>query len=98
MLLILCAGMVEVFPFEIDSRPAAVLAQTFGEVQGGRPAHVVPIQFGQLFVEPGLGDRLVVVFGKLVQGVNKRFGHIAAAEGPKAADGIGNAAWWQTYK
>ena len=41
-------GMVEVFAFEIDARPAAFSAQPLGEIKRRRPAHVVPIQNLQL--------------------------------------------------
>ena len=85
------AGMVEVFAFQVDAGPAAMRAQALGEVQGRRPADVVPIQLGQLLVELRIGDGLLVLGGQLLQRVGEGFGDVAAAEGPKTAGGIGNA-------
>ena len=91
------AGVVQVFAFEIDLRPAAMLAsaarQNTAATAGRRSAE----QIGQLLVELRIGDGLFVLRGQFVQGVGQRLGHIAAAEGPKTAGGIGNArSGWHT--
>ena len=87
--------MVEVFAFQIDSRPAALLAEPLGKIQRRRPADIVPVQFVEFLLETRIGDGFFVLGRQFLQGMGQGFGHITAAERSKTAGGIGNfyAGW-----
>ena len=57
----------------------------------------MPIQPVEFRVELRVGDGLFVLGRQFVEGVGQGLGHIAAAERPKAAGGIGNVGWKQAY-
>jgi hypothetical protein len=57
------SGVVEIFPFEVDLRPADGLTESFGMVDGSGAALVVPADAAQ-FVEEVVGfSQLQVGFG-----------------------------------
>ena len=85
-------GVVEVFPLQINPRPAAVLGQPLGKIQRAGPAHVVLEQVRQVGLEGFVGLGLFVLLRQFFQGVHQRFGHESPAEFPKPPRRIGNLA------
>ena len=84
------AGVVEVFPLEIDAGPAALPREPLGKVQRAGPADKrfeQPLEFGlKRRVVPGL----LVLPRQLLERVHQRFGDKAAAELAKSALGVGH--------
>lgn len=84
------AGVVQIFPLEVDLRAAGVFGESFGEVKRIRPADVGFEQEVEFEMKLGIFPGFFVGGVELIESVHQGFRHKAPAENAEAALRIGN--------
>ena len=86
------AGVIEVFAFEVDLCPAALLAEPLGEIKRRGPADVMPVKAGKLLAKAASAAARSYSAVNSSRARVSVSGHVAAAEGAKAAVAVGQFA------
>ena len=87
---LVCAGMVQIFPLEINLGAAQVTGHFRGIVEAGRPAGVIIQKGGQFRIEIWVVFIKIVGFLQLDDCVHQGFGDILPAMYAEASVGIGH--------
>ena len=72
---LVCTGMVEIFPLEVDLRPAQQLRPAPGVIDRAGPAHEMGQLVTELGLEIGVVAEALIGLAQLRQGADQRFGH-----------------------
>ena len=83
------AGVVQVLALQVDLGPAGVFREPLGVKERRRAADVVLQVIVQPRLKLGIGLRLLVGRGELIERVHQRFGHEPAAERAEPAQDVG---------
>lgn len=75
-----CAGVVEVFAFEVDFCTAAIVGESFSEVKGVGASDEGAEEFVEFLLERGVCFGFVVFGSEFFQGVHQGFGDETTSE------------------
>ena len=86
---LVCAGVEEVFPFQVNFGAAQFAGQTFREIKRSGPASEIAQQGGQFFLESRILPGAFILGGQVMERRHQCLGHKHAAVGAEVAGSVG---------